>query len=448
MESYDEQFSRIKELLKGNPMGMTVSEIAEALNLNRKTIANYLEMMEFSGHLEMKMFGAAKAYFLSKRIPLSTLLNFTSDQILVLDGNFTIVQTNEPDLGIWNFTKEDLLGKQIQDSPLSFCADKEILAAIKAALGGAQATKEIKATLNGEELYLRMKIIPTLFENNQQGITIICEDITTQMNAALTMRESEQRLQVLAESAMIGLAILQNNQIKYANKVLSSISGYSREEMLQWSSSEILNTVHPDDREQAMKQFQALQSGETDTIPRSRYRQITKEKEIKWLEIFARSILYKNHPAIIIAFVDITDQKQGKGELQRQRELMQKYLNIIGDIVVALNEKGEIILVNEKACLILEYDKKELIGKNWFDICVPLHQRKEILATFKLLMSGSLNLVEHVENLIVTKSGKGKLISWRNTVLTDEEGKIVGTLSAGEDITEETKEKDLSKISN
>jgi PAS domain S-box-containing protein len=36
----------------------------------------------------------------------------------------------------------------------------------------------------------------------------------------------------------------------------------------------------------------------------------------------------------------------------------------------------------------------------------------------------------------VTRAGEERLIAWHNTVLTDETGNIIGTLSSGEDITE------------
>ena len=42
----------------------------------------------------------------------------------------------------------------------------------------------------------------------------------------------------------------------------------------------------------------------------------------------------------------------------------------------------------------------------------------------------------HLENAVLTKSGEERMIAWRNTVLRDSAGNIIGTLSSGEDITD------------
>ena len=51
-------------------------------------------------------------------------------------------------------------------------------------------------------------------------------------------------------------------------------------------------------------------------------------------------------------------------------------------------------------------------------------------------MDGKVELTEYYENKIVNKDGEERLIAWRNTVLKNEEGEIIGTLSSGDDITE------------
>jgi two-component system cell cycle sensor histidine kinase/response regulator CckA len=42
----------------------------------------------------------------------------------------------------------------------------------------------------------------------------------------------------------------------------------------------------------------------------------------------------------------------------------------------------------------------------------------------------------HLENAVLTKSGEERMIAWRSTVLRDSAGRITGTLSSGEDVTE------------
>ena len=51
-------------------------------------------------------------------------------------------------------------------------------------------------------------------------------------------------------------------------------------------------------------------------------------------------------------------------------------------------------------------------------------------------MAGDIEPVKYFENYVVTKGGELRLIAWYDTLVTDHDGSIVGTLSSGEDITE------------
>jgi len=51
------------------------------------------------------------------------------------------------------------------------------------------------------------------------------------------------------------------------------------------------------------------------------------------------------------------------------------------------------------------------------------------------LMKGEIEPVEYYENPILRKDGEECIIAWHNTILKDPEGKSIGILSSGEDIT-------------
>ena len=154
-----------------------------------------------------------------------------------------------------------------------------------------------------------------------------------------------------------------------------------------------------------------------------------------------------DHIGIVSVVRDITERKQNArelekrveertAELRRERDRSQQYLDVAGVMILALNEKGEIILVNKKGCEILESSEKEILGKNYFHNFLPNDAIEDVRKIFNKLMNGQTGPVEDVEERIITKNGKEKIIAWHNAVLQNEEGKIIGTLSSGEDITE------------
>ncbi|MFW9782950.1 MAG: PAS domain-containing protein [Candidatus Heimdallarchaeota archaeon] len=119
------------------------------------------------------------------------------------------------------------------------------------------------------------------------------------------------------------------------------------------------------------------------------------------------------------------------------------FLDLAGVILLALNREGTITLLNKKGYEILEYNEGELIGKNWFDTCIPQENREELKNVFKALIEGDLEPFEYYNNPVVTSKGDLRTISWHNDLLRDDDGNIVASLSSGEDITElkETEEK-------
>jgi PAS domain S-box-containing protein len=131
-----------------------------------------------------------------------------------------------------------------------------------------------------------------------------------------------------------------------------------------------------------------------------------------------------------------TERKQAEMELNKERDRAQRYLDIAGVMLVAININQEVILINRKGCEILGYEEGEIIGRNWFDHFIPERDRKSVKEVFAKLVAAEIEPVEHFENTVLTKSGMEKIIAWHNTIITDEYGHIMGTLSSGEDITD------------
>ncbi|NMA88222.1 MAG: helix-turn-helix domain-containing protein, partial [Methanoculleus bourgensis] len=100
---------RILRTLRFRPKGMTITEIARALGMNRNSVSKHLEVMQVAGQVEARLVGNAKVYSVAQRVPLSAFLCFTQNPILVLDANLTIIQANDQFLRHFGRTKEELV---------------------------------------------------------------------------------------------------------------------------------------------------------------------------------------------------------------------------------------------------------------------------------------------------------------------------------------------------
>lgn len=136
---------------------------------------------------------------------------------------------------------------------------------------------------------------------------------------------------------------------------------------------------------------------------------------------------------------EITKRKKVEDEIKKQKLKAEKYLDLAGSIIVALDSAGRIILLNKKGYEILGYKKGKLIGERWIDTCIPQKDRADVRKIFHKIMQGNLKIAKHFENPIITKQGDRRIISWHNSVLNDDNGEIIGTLSSGNDITDKKK---------
>jgi PAS domain S-box-containing protein len=229
------------------------------------------------------------------------------------------------------------------------------------------------------------------------------------------------------------LTLDKNCRITSFNRSAEEVTGYKRAEVLNRDCCEILKSELC---EESCPLKAVLESGKAVF----NYEIMITGKNGKKIpvNITTSPLRSSNHEIIgaVENFRDLTKHKGLWGKLREERNKAQQYLNIAGVIIVAINEKGLVSLINKKGSDVLGYKENEILGKNWFDLCVPEKERKSRKEAFQRVMAGEEAEAEDYENVILNKSGEERIIAWHNTTLTDDEGHILGTLSSGEDITQ------------
>ncbi len=134
---------------------------------------------------------------------------------------------------------------------------------------------------------------------------------------------------------------------------------------------------------------------------------------------------------------DISERKNAEDILKAERNKAQTYLDIAGVLIVALDAEGLVTLVNKRGLEITGYEEQEMLGRSWFDLCIPEPMREEVRKVFNSLMTGSVKPVEYFENTILRKDGLERILAFHNAVVRTESGDVSGILSSGEDITEQ-----------
>jgi len=111
-------------------------------------------------------------------------------------------------------------------------------------------------------------------------------------------------------------------------------------------------------------------------------------------------------------------------------------LNVAAEVILALDAQGTITLLNDSGHQLVGYAPGELVGKNWFDTCLPEEMRTEVRGVFARLMAGEGTDVLTYESSVITRDGTRLALLWHNSVLRDADGRIVGTLSSAQNIIE------------
>ncbi|MBQ3718565.1 MAG: PAS domain S-box protein [Methanomicrobium sp.] len=231
MDNYADELSDILKVLKETPRGMSVSDIADKIGVNRNTVSRYLDILRISGQVDMKTYGKAKVFFISQRAPLSAMLNFSSDMVAIIDSDLCVVQVNDALCRLLKVNRDEIVGKELRNSPLVGFDHPIINERMKSALDGEETVDEIKIFRDLEERYYKIKIIPTVLNDSSPGVTIMLEDTTEEKRATEALLESERNFRSLVEE--INDTILDINDagdLLYASPKIKEITGLSADE--------------------------------------------------------------------------------------------------------------------------------------------------------------------------------------------------------------------------
>ena len=138
----------------------------------------------------------------------------------------------------------------------------------------------------------------------------------------------------------------------------------------------------------------------------------------------------------VLVFQDDSRARKAKQELLRQKREAERYLNLAGVIFIGLDLEGKITTANTKARRILETAEENIIGLNWFDSFIPENARDEALKVFHQICRGTMEPYDYYEYPVISRSGKQRHVAWHNSYIDDDNGRIIGVLGSGEDITE------------
>ena len=135
----------------------------------------------------------------------------------------------------------------------------------------------------------------------------LIRDISQNKFAELEMEESENKYRTLAENYALGVYISQDGKIKYSNKRLTEMTGYSQEELLKLNYDQLLDEAS---KTLILKRVDNFLFGKGNGI--NEINIIHKDKTKIQVELDSTIISYRNKPALMGTLLDITEKKKAK----------------------------------------------------------------------------------------------------------------------------------------
>ena len=260
----------------------------------------------------------------------------------------------------------------------------------------------------------------------------VAQDITDRENAAQELRESEEKFRTIAEQSFMGVLIIQDDKVEYANKALLDIFNYTEKDIDQWSKEDLVNLINPNDLHFLRDYRNKLRQGEPNVKPYYSYQVFTKSGKKKWIDQFSKEINYKGRPAELVTIIDITEKKEAEQELVKlnslKSELMRRTSHELKTPLVSIKGYADLLLNVHKenlddyvlasvveikqGCERLESLIQDILNTAELESgTVQIKKVEEDLAFFIKLSIRELKGLARLRNQTVTSNIKNKLIT-------------------------------------
>ncbi|HKM94260.1 MAG TPA: PAS domain S-box protein [Prolixibacteraceae bacterium] len=264
-------------------------------------------------------------------------------------------------------------------------------------------------------------------------------DITQQKLTITALRQSEKLFQTLTNNAGVGIfKTNQNGLTVYVNPKYCELSGSTYDDALGlgW-----LKNIHPDDKDLLIDNWQKAFDDKAEHV--EQYRFLHPNNKEVWVS--GQVSPEFDHNQKIIGYVgyiaDVTERKASEEEIKQKKLLIDTVIENIPDAVYMKDIEGRKLVANN-ADIINCGGKtvEDVLGKNDFDLFPPDIAEQFWQNDLRVLRDGEV-ILNRLEKLS-TVNGQTRWLNTSKIPLKDENGKIIGLVGIGHDITRRMKDEE------
>jgi len=343
-----------------------------------------------------------------------------------LDGVFIlqkgkVVYANPRLAEIHGYSQDEIIGMDVRD--VTHPEDRQFAYEniMKIISGEVPRVRAHMRSIKKDGTVIDVEVVGTHMLYNGEPASIgVLSDISVRKRAENALMESEAMFRSLVEESLVGVYIVQDGRLAYANPRLAEIHGCKREDLIGRDVSEL---AHPDDRELAYNNLKRLISGEVPSL-HERIRGLTVDGKTVHFDVLGSKTMYNGKPAIIGTLMDVTARKRAEEGLQ----LLEKAVNTTTTGITISDCNGTILFTNTAEAELHGYAPGELIGKPASTLAPP--GMGSPMEPDMLRSAGTWTR----ESVNVKKDGSAFPVRLISDVVISDTGEPVGIVTTCEDI--------------
>ncbi|MFX1449658.1 MAG: PAS domain S-box protein, partial [Promethearchaeota archaeon] len=290
--------------------------------------------------------------------------------------------------------------------------------------------------IDGHYIWFECKANTFFDREGEKKLLIISRDITERKQTEEKLRESEEKFRTITEQSLMGICIVQNNSIKYANEAMSEIVEYAISEMMEWKPNDLFRLIVPENLSYAKEEAKILQERKRKGITHDRYRILTKSGTLKWVDTYAKSIKFQEKNAALVTFIDATKRIEAEQKLRESEEKFRETLDLLPDIVFEANTNLDLYYANQVAFEKFGYNKEEFEnGLNISQMIAPVALEKAVNQVKKILNGENLG----PDDILLRKKDDSEFWGRINSRPIYKDGRIIGIRGVISDVTKRKK---------
>jgi PAS domain S-box-containing protein len=362
------------------------------------------------------------------------LFNNIPDYVYFKDKDRRFVHVSKYFGDIFGVDPEDIIGKTDEDlfpediAKETVNDDRHI---IETGLPIINKEEGGESIAGGEHWVLTTKLPWRDKDGNIIGLFGISREITKHKLAERELRESEEKYRGLVERVNDGVVIVQDGVVKFVNKQMAEMFGYSVEEMFDTS---FINYVYPDELTKALDIYNRYHQGE-DVPAFYEMGALHRDGGRFDIEVNFGVTTYDGKPATFSFIRDITDRKTTEKLLRESEGRYRLIIENQSDLIVKVDLEGIIEFVTPAYCKYFGKTEEELLGHQSMNR-VHEEDREKTARALKDIYKPPYKC--YIEQRVMTEHG-WRWCGWAAKAVLDTNNNVSSFVSVGRDITERKK---------